>query len=260
MKGTLEAVFPETMKWEGGARYTNDPRDPGGPTKYGITQKTLAARRGRSVSAEDVQALGLDEARAIYKRDYWDKTGPHGADYLPAGLDACLFDISVNSGIGRARQWYPLAAGKDAINAIKTISARRMTFLRGLKTFAVYGRGWSRRVAGVEAWSIAWALKFQMLDPGPALGREAEAATVAQKGKARIAKAGTAGGIATGGTHTATAGQIDWVSVAIIGIPLALLIGWAIWHAAHQNDRAKAFTDISKNLPELPAAKQETEA
>ena len=260
MKGTLEAVFPETMKWEGGARYTNDPRDPGGPTKYGITQKALAAWRGRSVSAADVQALGLPEARAIYKRDYWDKTGPQGADYLPAGLDACLFDVSVNSGVGRSRQWYPLAAGKGVVEAIKAISARRMTFLRGLKTFTVYGRGWSRRVAGVEAWSIAWALKVQGLDPLPTLKREAEGAAVAKAGKARVAKAGGAGGAATGGTHAATASQIDWLSVAIIGIPLALLIGWAIWHAVRQNDRAEAFEEISKNLPELPAAKQEAGA
>lgn len=260
MKATLEAVFPETMKWEGGARYTNDPRDPGGPTKYGITQGTLSGWRGKPVGAADVQALTEAEARAIYKARFWDKTGPHGADLLPAGLDSCLFDVSVNSGTGRAAQWYPLAAGKSVLEAIKAISTRRMAFLRGLKTFATYGRGWSRRVAGVEAWSIAWALKVQGLDPAPTLAREAEAAGAAQKGKARVAKAGGAGGVATGGTHAATAGQIDWLSVAIVGIPLVLLIGWAIWHAVHQSDRAEAFTEISKNLPEVPAEAKDAKA
>lgn len=50
---------------EGGETFTNNPADAGGPTKWGITQATLAQWRGRPVSAQDVRDLGEPEARDI---------------------------------------------------------------------------------------------------------------------------------------------------------------------------------------------------
>lgn len=53
-----------------GPKFTDDPRDRGGATKYGITQRALASFRGRAVTVADVQALTRDEALAAYRDDY----------------------------------------------------------------------------------------------------------------------------------------------------------------------------------------------
>ena len=79
---------------EGG--YVNVKSDRGGPTKYGITHKTLAAHRGvSSVTASEVKAMTKEEAEEIYRRSYWSQSG---GDLLPSGLDYAAFDFGVNSG------------------------------------------------------------------------------------------------------------------------------------------------------------------
>ncbi len=64
---------------EGG--YSNRASDRGGPTKYGVTHKTLAAHRGvPSVAADQVKTMTKMEAEDIYRRSYW---GQSGGDLLP---------------------------------------------------------------------------------------------------------------------------------------------------------------------------------
>ena len=70
---TLDQLLTEVIRREGG--YVHDPADRGGPTKYGITQRTLRAWRDQAVTAEDVRRLTTDEARAIYWRRYVDDPG-----------------------------------------------------------------------------------------------------------------------------------------------------------------------------------------
>ena len=73
------------LKHEGG--YVNDSRDPGGETRYGISK--------RAYPDVDILRLTEDEAKAIYKRDYWDTLRP---DEIPEPLAICLFDAAVNMG------------------------------------------------------------------------------------------------------------------------------------------------------------------
>ena len=92
----------EQILAEEGAAYTNDPRDSGGPTKYGITQQTLAEFRGHPVTAEDVQFLLMDEAAKIYRDRYYVKPGfEKVAAYSPA-IAFKLTDAGVNIGVGTA--------------------------------------------------------------------------------------------------------------------------------------------------------------
>lgn len=72
---TDEQIIDAIIEREGGATYTNNPADRGGPTRWGITQATLAAWRNADVEPLDVQTLTLTEARAIYRDRYIVKPG-----------------------------------------------------------------------------------------------------------------------------------------------------------------------------------------
>lgn len=75
------------LRWEGG-----ETTDTGGFTKYGISQKAYPNL--------NISALTLDQARAIYRRDYWDKI--QGDKIQDQGNALALLDYSVNAGPGRA--------------------------------------------------------------------------------------------------------------------------------------------------------------
>ena len=166
------ACLEQVLAHEGG--YVDHPADPGGATNMGITRKTLA--RWRNVSPwtdlpkSAVAALGRDEAARIYRTHYWN---PCPAE-MPAGLDLALFDFAVNSGPDRAIRTLqaglgvaadgvvgPLtlaaAAKTDRAAAINDLCDRRLGFLGRLSSFAVFGRGWTRRVAAIRAAALAMA-------------------------------------------------------------------------------------------------------
>jgi len=167
---------------EGG--YADHPRDPGGATNHGITRGTLAAWRGRPVSKADVRALGSIETGEIYRARYWDAVR---ADELPAGLDLALFDLAVHSGPGRAARLLCRAldmpeTGRVTTGVIEAARAgpaeplarlmqERRRFLGSLSTWAVFGRGWSRRLARVEQAALALAGALASQWPAPSSER-----------------------------------------------------------------------------------------
>jgi len=83
------------------AGYIDHPADRGGPTKYGITLKTLENWLGRACTAQDVQALGKSVAHEIYYSWYYIKPGING---LPGLIQPLMLDMAVNHGRGRASQ------------------------------------------------------------------------------------------------------------------------------------------------------------
>lgn len=238
MRETFSAYMPQLFKHEGG--YVDHPRDPGGATNLGITLATLREWRGQPVSKADVRALTKAEAERIYKDRYWNRIGGDG---LLAGPDAMLFDVAVNSGVGRARQWMPLIQGKDAVAGVKAIGARRRAFFRSLPTFDVFGKGWMRRVNEVEAWSLAWALRWQGKPVAPVLEKEAAQAK-------RNSQAAGGGAVATGGGAIAApqaeaVAGVDWFALAAVGVPVAMLFGFLIFQAMMQGHRAKAMQEAA---------------
>lgn len=82
------------IRMEGG--YVNNPADPGGATKYGITQRTLDSLQGKlSGLPASVADLTPDNARAIYAAVDWAHI--HG-DELPGALPALMLNAAVNQG------------------------------------------------------------------------------------------------------------------------------------------------------------------
>ena len=102
-------IIDDLVAREGG--YVNHPADRGGPTKYGITLETLAAWRKRSVTAADVEALSMDEAKQIYEERY--VVAPGFSAVTPAALREELVDSGVLHGPEQAVQWL-----QRALNAL----------------------------------------------------------------------------------------------------------------------------------------------
>lgn len=95
---SVSDIADAILQREGG--YVNDPDDPGGATKYGVTVHTM--RRlgldltgdGR-VDAADVQQLSRVEAKRIFIQHYFHQPG---ISKLPGVLHATVFDMQVNAG------------------------------------------------------------------------------------------------------------------------------------------------------------------
>lgn len=168
---------------EGG--WSDHPRDPGDATMKGVTQRVYDGwRRRRGVAVRSVRLIEQAEVEAIYRVQYWDAIR---GDDLPGGLDYCVFDAAVNSGPGQAAKWLQRAldvtadgqigeatlaalTGRAVTEVIEAVCDRRLTMLRGLRTWTVFGAGWSRRVAEVRAGAKRMALspKDRALPPATA--------------------------------------------------------------------------------------------
>ena len=151
---------------EGG--FVDNKLDPGGATNWGCTQAVWEGYIGHKVSVDDMKALTKEDVKPLYKKRYWDAI--HG-DAIPSGLDYCLFDCAINSGVNRSAKIIQEIVGVFADGAIgnNTVSAitqlnpvtainefcdKRQAFLESLKTFPVFGKGWTKRVAEVRTRSL----------------------------------------------------------------------------------------------------------
>ncbi|UWQ34630.1 peptidoglycan-binding protein [Leisingera sp. M527] len=100
---SVKEIAAEIVAREGG--FVNDPDDPGGATKYGVTIGTLR-RLGLDVTGDgdvdagDVKALTRAQAVAIFIRHYFE--APRIAS-LPECLQATVFDMYVNAGSNAVR-------------------------------------------------------------------------------------------------------------------------------------------------------------
>lgn len=88
-----------------GAKYTNDPNDPGGPTKYGITQQAYEAYLGSPVTPEMIAAITPEEARQVYTARYVTKPKFDKVVALSEVIGEELVDSGVNCGVGTASIW-----------------------------------------------------------------------------------------------------------------------------------------------------------
>lgn len=169
MKDNFDKCFARVLQEEGG--YVNDPRDPGGRTNMGVTQRNWEAYLMRSVSETEMRKLTAEQVKPFYKKQYWDKIK---GDELPPGVDYAVFDLAVNSGVSRAAKCLQEIVGTpvDGVIGLRTLAAvaahtprqiidalcdARLQFLRKLATFETYGKGWTLRVGRVKTQADAMA-------------------------------------------------------------------------------------------------------
>lgn len=141
-------AFERLLGHEGG--YTYNPSDPGGETKWGISKRAYPNLIIKELTEED--------ARNIYKRDFW--------NILPLNneIKFQLFDFAVNSGIQIAIRYLQRALGVaddghfgpisemaltkfSERELIMRLNAERLEYMTKLNGWNVFGRGWARRIA-----------------------------------------------------------------------------------------------------------------
>lgn len=104
---SFERCIGIVLQHEGG--YVDDPADPGGETKYGISK--------RAYPDLDIGSLTREQAKAIYRRDYWDRLTLDRMDTDPM-LRGSVFDMAVNAGPARAVELLQRAANAFLISQV----------------------------------------------------------------------------------------------------------------------------------------------
>jgi lysozyme family protein len=146
---TFEQAFARLLGNEG--RYSNNPADPGGETNWGISK--------RSYPNLDIKNLSYDQAKEIYRRDFWNVLGDS-----PNAVKFQTFDFAVNSGIQTAIRklqvsievaddghWGPISSAKlasmDLNDVLLKFMAQRLMFWTKCSAWPTMGAGWVNRAA-----------------------------------------------------------------------------------------------------------------
>lgn len=146
-------AFDRLMQPDHEGGYANDPADPGGETKWGISK--------RAYPQLNIRDLTREEAKVIYCNDFWIRVN---ANKLPAAAAFQLFDFAVNSGIETAVRklqsalgvaddghWGPVsqAAAERASESdlVMLLNAARLDYMTRLSNWPAASRGWARRIA-----------------------------------------------------------------------------------------------------------------
>ena len=125
----FDTAIAHVLAWEGG--YNDDPDDPGGETNYGISK--------RSYPDVDIKLLTLDDAKTIYKRDYWVPAGCEQITDTP--LAQFHFDTAVNLGVRRANRMLQIAVGVPRVDGIygpTTAACVDVAVFQGCDVIGVY--------------------------------------------------------------------------------------------------------------------------
>ena len=150
---SFDKAFQITVGVEGG--YVNDPADPGGETRYGISK--------RAHPDVDIKSLTLDQARNIYRRDYWQAAS---CDSMPERIGHLVFDCAVHHGVKTAikllqralkvaddGEFGPITRGtltaRDTNETADLLMAQRMLYLMTCSAWPTYKLGWAKRCFSV---------------------------------------------------------------------------------------------------------------
>ena len=136
MSQNFDAAMKFIFKWEGG--YVWDKDDPGGETKYGISKK--------SYPNLDIKNLTKDQAKEIYRRDYWDKAD---LERYPQDKAIVLMNVAVNMGVGRVAKF---AEADNYRAAIAAILAYYDSLIAKNPKLAKYRKGWVNRTNDLETY------------------------------------------------------------------------------------------------------------
>jgi len=245
-KGNFALCLKETLSHEGG--WADHPRDPGGATMKGVTIGRFREHYPKATKT-DLRNISDADLQRIYRQDYWN---PVRGDDLPAGIDLTTFDYGVNSGPRQSAKDLQRVLGvpvdgkigpvtikaallvEEPAKPIKAHCARRLGMYRSLAIWNTFGKGWSHRIASIEAKALSWVLSKAQLE------REAKAArdkAISQGGGA-VVTTGGGGGVAVDQTANLPVG---WIIAAVAIVVFVLAVRTII-----NAQRAKALANAAK--------------
>lgn len=132
----FQAAIKFVLDHEGG--YVNNPADPGGETKYGISKHAYPTL--------DIKNLSVADAMVVYKRDYWDV---HALDGKPFPYSVVLFDSYVQHNPKKVAAWDTQADGDRRA----FLEQRRSFYLRLIELNpkeAIFKKGWLNRLGDLS--------------------------------------------------------------------------------------------------------------
>lgn len=268
------AALAIELKFEGGK--DDDPIDPGGRTNQGVIQRVYSSwRKKKGLPVRDVFLMEDHERDEIYYQNYGRLVR---FDELPPGVNVVVLDGGVNSGPSQSIKWLQRALGlmADGVLGDRTLEAvenhpnhdalianiceQRMRFLRALKTFYHFGKGWTSRVNQLKKIGQSWA----MGDVGPPvvwapnMNKKATIVDAKPKLSTAPADATAAGGSVTTALTTAQStleplqGTSKWIDNLIIALivigGLAAAAGFA--YAYYARNRNKSLEeDLGLTIP-----------
>jgi lysozyme family protein len=163
----FETALDMVLRFEGGD--TDDPRDAGGFTRFGISIRFagsiyLDLDGDGKTTKEDMKALTRKKAAAIYREHFWDRVI---GERLPPAVAMAVFDFAVNCGVPSASRRLQRAIGAkadgrigektiaaawkiDPMASVADLTARRCKKYAETKQVKIYGLGWMRRAASVH--------------------------------------------------------------------------------------------------------------
>jgi len=161
---TFDEAFDRLIGHEGGLSL--DPKDPGnwtgGRVGVGENRGTKFGIASNTYPDIDIKGLTLDDAKRIYRRDWWDKIG---ADVLHPAIVFQMWDFAVNAGMDASKRALQYAVGvaqdgkvgnltlaavkrTELADMLLRFNAFRLRYYTSLSTWPTYGKGWTNRVAG----------------------------------------------------------------------------------------------------------------
>lgn len=248
-KGNLQRCLEQVWPFEGG--FTNDRRDPGnwtgGKVGVGELKGTNMGIAANSFPNLDIRNLTKTQAADIYAQRY---ARPLRFDDLREGDDLVILDLGINSGVSRSANFTQAIAGTaqdgqigpvtlaalakiPSRDFIKRLCARRLSFVQGLKIWETFGKGWSRRIAHMEATALSWVSSKSQLE---------------QDAKAAANKAVGQGGGAVVTVGTGSADQVNGLSGMPIGViifAVILVAGALVIRTVINAQRASALNAVA---------------
>lgn len=256
MKANFANSLAFTLKYEGG--YSSNRKDPGnwtgGKVGVGTLKGTKYGIAAHSYPKLDIKNLTLDDVKPIYEKNYW---RPIQGDSLPFGIDLATFDSGVMSGPARGAKWLQAALGvkqdgivgpntlakarvSDARDIVKKICARRTGFVRSLKTFVTFGKGWTARIAACEAQALKMVVATASTAAAATAVLQVEAKAAASKAKQQASGAAATGAGGTG-TYAVSDQAAHWLTAGVIVGAVALVV-YLVWRSHVNKMRSDAFT------------------